>query len=122
MLISISYNFQFTIVRMESVRLMSIHPKAFEDIQTTLSHLTLSNNLLDKLPVQSLTTLSELQTLDLEDNCISYLGSHSFQNMTRLAVIILSDNEITSIRSDAFEGLSYLETLVLSKKKTEENC
>ena len=114
MLISISYTFQFTNVRMTFVGLLSIHPKAFEDIQTTLSHLTLSNNLLDKVPVQSLSLLSELLTIDLQNNCISYLGSHSFQNMTRLADIILSDNEITSISSDAFEGLSYLETLALS--------
>ena len=100
---------------MSDVEIRDIHPEAFVDINSTLMYLQLDNNLLERVPYESLVYLEELQSLDLYGNRITHLERAGFQNLKKLDTLLLSKNALFTIISGAFEGLVSLANLALSE-------
>lgn len=97
-----------------SVDSISMH--AFSHLNSTLTSLTLINNMLTKVPSDAISSLN-LTSLDLTGNKIVTLASKSFPGTnvsTSLTSVNISNNEITKIESSALSPLSSLELLDLS--------
>ena len=62
--------------------LLSLGPGSLGPLASSLSHLDLSSNLLNRVP-GALSGLTKLRSLDLSHNSISHIESGLFQNMTR---------------------------------------
>lgn len=91
----------------------SVHPHAFNGLNSTLERLTLAENQLTKVPTQSLSYLKSLRELDLTANQITSLADDSFQPL-RLLTLKLADNSLVNISKRAFHGLEpYLTNLNL---------
>ena len=93
---------------------MSVHQHAFADVKSTLLFLSFSNNLLGKIPVDSLNTLEELYHLGISYNRITHLEDGSFQKLKKLELLNLSNNGIETIRKNAFLRLLNLRSLDMS--------
>ena len=98
-----------------SVKLESINPEAFVDIQNTLTQLALDNNLLDTIPTESLRPLGGLTYLSLRGNKIMHVDLGSFQNLINLKFLYLQNNQITTIMYDSFQSLVALYLLNLKE-------
>lgn len=77
--------------------ILSIEPDAFMGLQWTLTSLSLSDNLLEQIPVQALERLRRLKVLDLSNNRLAALGANSFRRLNRLTTLRLADNRIAVI-------------------------
>ena len=79
-----------------------------------MKYLSLSNNLLDKVPVNSLDSLEELLSLYIAYNHITHLQDGSFLKLRKINMLGLSDNGIVTITKNAFLGLLSLISLDMS--------
>jgi len=72
--------------------------------ESTLQHLSLAHNVLEKVPQQSLQHLSKLALLDLGYNKLLSIPSDAFFNLKELFTLKLNDNNL-QIDPNAFNGL-----------------
>ncbi|KAG2174389.1 hypothetical protein INT43_004412 [Umbelopsis isabellina] len=91
-------------------RIVCLSP-SFARLSSSLTHLNLSNNLLDKLP-PSLTTLRNLTSLDVSSNRLAVLPA-KIGKLTRLTHLNAAHNVITAI-PDSIGSLKKLMTLYLN--------
>lgn len=67
-----------------------------------------------KYPLQII-PISELQILDFSDNKLQEIESDTLSSYTSIKFLYLADNQIFQIEKDAFDSLTDLQTLDLSK-------
>ena len=97
----------------------SIDPEAFRGLEKELETLSLRENDLPVVPIDSISPLSQLHTLRLEGNNITYLDARIFLNNTELRELYLYENRIHTMESDSFYGLHKLEHLKLMSNDLE---
>ncbi|XP_073845261.1 leucine-rich repeats and immunoglobulin-like domains protein lambik [Musca autumnalis] len=81
---------------------------------TSLKHLSLAHNRIQRISPEALSALPKLKSLDLSKNFLHAIDSDFFPSTNRLAHLILNGNEISSIGENAFENLSYLQDIELN--------
>ena len=73
--------------------------------------LYLSNNRLSQIPLNAFSSCVNLSKLDLSYNKLSIIGEKAFQGVNVLSYLALGNNEITSIHPGAFTNLTVLHDL-----------
>lgn len=91
-------------LQLSGCRIRSVHPEAFQGLETTLKNLNLQDNEIDEIPVEGLQEMKNLTLLDLSRNRITKVPDSAFATLGTLSTLKLSDNNI-SISSEAFVGL-----------------
>ena len=79
-----------------------------------LNYLTLSNNNITIIDINTINNLQNLTSLNLNDNHIQDIPNGAFESLSLLSYLDLSDNRIRLREGEAFKGLSELKTLLLS--------
>lgn len=74
-----------------------IEEDAFLGLQWTLSSLSLSDNLLEHIPVRALERLTRLRVLDLSNNRLVSIRAGSFSRLNRLTTLRLADNRMATM-------------------------
>jgi len=86
--------------------LSALMPNSLTSLASTLRHLVLSNNNLDKVPTLAIRQLKNLDHLNLGQNKISVLEDGAFWGLHELTRLSLYDNKIHKIHLNAFDGLT----------------
>lgn len=94
-----------TALNLERNLLQELKPNAFEGIKSTLSSLSLLNNLLSDFPVAAMHSLSELRVLDIGFNLLTELPVEALKGNPGITLLALDGNPLTTI---PFEALSHL--------------
>ncbi|XP_078664035.1 uncharacterized protein LOC144907102 [Branchiostoma floridae x Branchiostoma belcheri] len=84
-----------------------------QDLPTTITSLSLHNNVITTLSQSDFSRYGSLTSLSLNSNQISVINSGAFYNLSRLTALDLQYNQLTSLRSDMFVGLDNLRYLYL---------
>merc|ERR1712130_567086 len=85
--------------------LASLNSASLSSVASTLKHLVLSNNKLEKIPSSALEQLRELEHLNLNQNNITSIPTRAFHGCHKLTRLTLYDNKIHNIHPDAFDGV-----------------
>ncbi|KAG1668447.1 Leucine-rich repeat-containing protein let-4 [Nymphon striatum] len=120
-----------------------VNERAFNTLQTHLTKLDLTSNLMTKVPTDSLKGLHSLRILFLQFNKIDKIFQDDFSNLhsllklnlygnkiqiidsrafsnNKLSYINLGYNEMTTIPSNSLDGLPMLKELILHENKIEK--
>jgi Leucine-rich repeat (LRR) protein len=95
-----------------SSKLDYLLPSQFEGL-TSLQYLNLSSNLLDRFPLETLSTIPTLLWLDISHNNISSLPDFAFRDIRYLQRLEIQFNLLGSISTDTFSELKSLMELYL---------
>ncbi|CAH1778190.1 unnamed protein product [Owenia fusiformis] len=91
----------------------------FDSLNSTLKNLSLSHNVLDRIPA-SILTLTKMRELLLDYNSIFVVSSNTFQGLPQLLRIDLDKNDIETIEDQAFEGLGCLTNLEMQGNRLRD--
>lgn len=81
-------------IHLSRCNLKSIDIDAFRGLEWSLASLSLSDNLLETIPVLAINRLYNLKVLDLSNNRIVRLEANSFARLNKLTALRLADNKI----------------------------
>jgi Leucine-rich repeat (LRR) protein len=79
-------------LQLSGCKITSVHKDAFSGSEEYLKHLSLAQNELSSVPIESLESLSRLSLLDLSYNKITKVAARSFSKLNKLATLKLHDN------------------------------
>ncbi|CRK93334.1 CLUMA_CG006875, isoform A [Clunio marinus] len=91
-------NLQLHNVQLSSCKLKQIDENAFHGQEAHLKNLNLQDNMLEEVPVKTLSSLTRLNLLDLSKNKINHIPNDAFKGLTKLSTLKLMDNNITLAR------------------------
>lgn len=94
-----------TALNLERNLLQSLGEKAFDGVKTTLSSLSLLNNLLPEFPTSALSTITELRVLDIGFNLLTELPTDAFHGNPSITLLALDGNPLSTV---PFAALSHL--------------
>lgn len=92
-------------LHLTSCRIKRIEQFAFNTLEAQLNVLTLKDNKLSDIPIESITKLQSLHKLVLSSNEITTVPRDIFKDISRLQHLDLASNKIDTIESGAFTGL-----------------
>ncbi|KAL1490570.1 hypothetical protein ABEB36_013240 [Hypothenemus hampei] len=101
---NIIFNLKIHNVQLSGCRIRTVESAAFNGQEMHLKNLNLQDNELNTVPVESLTSLQNLQLLDLSHNRITHVPPRAFEHLLKLATLKLSDNNVT-LDKDSLRGL-----------------
>lgn len=118
---SFPYTLVFLNLSSNDITLDAISSQRVFDNLGKLEYLSLANNKLENLTVQSIFSpwLPKIRHLDLSGNRIEFLAHNVITDMNFLEVLDLSDNLISDPDSSDFLGLYRLEVLNMTRNKLE---
>ena len=93
--------------------MLSMLPAGVFDGLTSLTSLTLGDNMLSTLPAEVFDGLTSLMTLTLGENRMSTLPAGVFDDLTSLTSLTLQDNMLSMLPAGVFDGLTSLTSLTL---------
>lgn len=94
-----------TALNLERNLLQSLGENAFDGVKTTLSSLSLLNNLLPDFPRVALSELKELRVLDIGFNLLTELPNDAFHGNPSITLLALDGNPLSTV---PFAALSHL--------------
>ncbi|GLV38849.1 hattifattener [Carabus blaptoides fortunei] len=94
-----------TALNLERNLLQTLGENAFDGVKTTLSSLSLLNNLLPEFPRVALSTLKELRVLDIGFNLLTELPKDAFHGNPSITLLALDGNPLSTV---PFAALSHL--------------
>ncbi|KAH1013704.1 hypothetical protein HUJ04_002664 [Dendroctonus ponderosae] len=94
-----------TALNLERNLLQELKANAFEGIKSTLSSLSLLNNLLSDFPIAAMQSLNELRVLDIGFNLLTEIPVAALKGNPSITLLALDGNPLTTI---PFEALSHL--------------
>ncbi|KAK6765982.1 hypothetical protein RB195_025724 [Necator americanus] len=100
---------QDTIVRCSNKELTAF-PSA---IPVDTTELFLDSNVIDEIPIDQISRLSNLVKLDMSHNRVESIEDGTFANLTKLSTLILSYNKLRCLQPHSFAGLRSLRILSL---------
>lgn len=95
-----------TALNLERNLIQSLEDEAFFGIQSTLSSLSLLNNLLPDFPTTSIKKLKELRVLDIGFNLLTELPNDAFKGNPSLTLLALDGNPLSTIPHAALSHLN----------------
>lgn len=95
-----------TALNLERNIIVSLKEDAFAGIKTTLSSLSLLNNLLPEFPSAAMETLTELRVLDIGFNLLNKLPADAFSNNPSITLLALDGNPLPTIPAEALAHLN----------------
>ncbi|CAH0748742.1 unnamed protein product [Diatraea saccharalis] len=105
-----SYTFEgldsLTALNLERNLIVNLQEDAFEGIKSTLSSLSLLNNLLPEFPTKAIATLSDLRVLDIGFNLLNKLPVDAFSKNTAITLLALDGNPLPTVPLEAFAHLN----------------
>ncbi|ODN03878.1 Leucine-rich repeats and immunoglobulin-like domains protein 2 [Orchesella cincta] len=100
----IFHSLKLVSLQLSNCMIQSIHRNAFRGLESTLKHLSLTQNHLSEVPSSSVSNLANLLLLDLSFNKITVVEAGDFKNLQKLSTLKLNDNNI-ELDVQAFTGL-----------------
>lgn len=95
-----------TALNLERNLIQTLEDNAFFGVRSTLSSLSLLNNLLPDFPTAAILTLSELRVLDIGFNLLTELPESAFKGNPSLTLLALDGNPLSTIPFAAFAHLN----------------
>ncbi|XP_025830034.1 leucine-rich repeat and fibronectin type-III domain-containing protein 5-like isoform X2 [Agrilus planipennis] len=95
-----------TALNLERNLIHTLQENAFFGIRSTLSSLSLLNNLLENFPTDAVKTLIELRVLDIGFNLLTELPIDAFKGNPSLTLLALDGNLLPTIPEEAFVHLN----------------
>lgn len=95
-----------TALNLERNLLQSLSENAFDGVKTTLSSLSLLNNLLPEFPTSALGELTELRVLDIGFNLLTELPNDAFRGNPSITLLALDGNPLSTVPFDALSHLN----------------
>ncbi|PZC81195.1 hypothetical protein B5X24_HaOG213296 [Helicoverpa armigera] len=95
-----------TALNLERNLIVHLREDAFAGIKTTLSSLSLLNNLLPEFPTAAIGTLSDLRVLDIGFNLLNKLPKDAFVNNPSITLLALDGNPLPTLPEEAFSHLN----------------
>ncbi|KAF5298393.1 hypothetical protein FQR65_LT01171 [Abscondita terminalis] len=86
-----------TALNLERNLIQTLEDNSFFGIRSTLSSLSLLNNLLPDFPTEAIKTLSELRVLDIGFNLLTDLPDNAFRGNPSLTLLALDGNPLSTI-------------------------
>ncbi|XP_028155800.1 leucine-rich repeat and immunoglobulin-like domain-containing nogo receptor-interacting protein 1 [Ostrinia furnacalis] len=95
-----------TALNLERNLIVNLKEDAFSGIKTTLSSLSLLNNLLPEFPTSAIGTLSDLRVLDIGFNLLNKLPVEAFLKNPAITLLALDGNPLPTVPVEAFAHLN----------------
>lgn len=95
-----------TALNLERNLIVNLREDAFEGIKTTLSSLSLLNNLLPEYPTAAIGSLSDLRVLDIGFNLLNKLPVDAFFKNPSVTLLALDGNPLHTVPEAAFTHLN----------------
>lgn len=95
-----------TALNLERNLIVNLKEDAFTGIKTTLSSLSLLNNLLPEFPSAAIATLTDLRVLDIGFNLLNQLPKDAFINNPSITLLALDGNPLPTVPEEAFLHLN----------------
>lgn len=95
-----------TALNLERNLIVHLRDDAFAGIKSTLSSLSLLNNLLPEFPTAAIGTLSDLRVLDIGFNLLNKLPVDAFVNNPSITLLALDGNPLPTVPEEAFSHLN----------------
>ncbi|XP_075992620.1 leucine-rich repeat and fibronectin type-III domain-containing protein hattifattener isoform X2 [Anticarsia gemmatalis] len=95
-----------TALNLERNLIVHLSEDAFAGIKTTLSSLSLLNNLLPEFPTAAIGSLSDLRVLDIGFNLLNKLPRDAFINNPSITLLALDGNPLPTVPEEAFSHLN----------------
>ncbi|KAM3964789.1 leucine-rich repeat and fibronectin type-III domain-containing protein hattifattener [Aphomia sociella] len=95
-----------TALNLERNLIVTLREDAFEGIKTTLTSLSLLNNLLPEFPTAAVGTLTDLRVLDIGFNLLNRLPSDAFLKNPSVTLLALDGNPLATVPVEAFIHLN----------------
>ncbi|CAH1644732.1 unnamed protein product [Spodoptera littoralis] len=95
-----------TALNLERNLIVYLRDDAFAGIKSTLSSLSLLNNLLPEFPTAAIGTLSDLRVLDIGFNLLNKLPVDAFVNNPSITLLALDGNPLPTVPEEAFSHLN----------------
>lgn len=93
-------------LNLERNLIVNLHEDAFAGIKTTLSSLSLLNNLLPEFPTAAIGSLSDLRVLDIGFNLLNKLPKDAFLKNPSITLLALDGNPLPTVPVEAFAHLN----------------
>lgn len=84
----------------------SIGPDAFYGIRSTLSSLSLLNNLIPDFPTDAISTVHDLRVLDIGFNLITQLPKNAFSKNPSITLLAIDGNRLSTVPEEALASLN----------------
>lgn len=95
-----------TALNLERNLIVNLREDAFSGIKTTLSSLSLLNNLLPEFPTAAIGSLSDLRVLDIGFNLLNKLPVDAFLKNPAITLLALDGNPLPTVPVEAFTHLN----------------
>lgn len=95
-----------TALNLERNIIVHLREDAFAGIKSTLSSLSLLNNLLPEFPTAAIGTLNDLRVLDIGFNLLNKLPVEAFVNNPSITLLALDGNPLPTVPEEAFSHLN----------------
>lgn len=95
-----------TALNLERNLLVNLKEDAFAGIKTTLSSLSLLNNLLPEFPTAAIGTLNDLKVLDIGFNLLNKLPADALLKNPSITLLALDGNPLPTVPEEAFAHLN----------------
>lgn len=95
-----------TALNLERNLIVNLREDAFVGIKSTLSSLSLLNNLLPEFPTAAIGTLSDLRVLDIGFNLLNKLPMDAFLKNPSITLLALDGNPLPTVPVEAFAHLN----------------
>ncbi|XP_061707549.1 vasorin [Cydia pomonella] len=96
-----------TALNLERNLIVTLKEDAFAGIKTTLSSLSLLNNLLPEFPAAAIGTLTELRVLDIGFNLLNKLPGNAFGSNPSITLLALDGNPLPTVPAEALSHLNH---------------
>lgn len=96
-----------TALNLERNLLVNLRKDAFFGIRSTLSSLSLLNNLLPEFPTEAIATLSDLRVLDIGFNLLNNLPTDAFFKNPSITLLALDGNPLPTVPEKALAHLNH---------------
>lgn len=96
-----------TALNLERNLLVNLRKDAFYGIKSTLSSLSLLNNLLSEFPTEAIGTLSDLRVLDIGFNLLNNLPVNAFFKNPSITLLALDGNPLPTVPEKALAHLNH---------------
>ncbi|XP_013182912.2 leucine-rich repeat and immunoglobulin-like domain-containing nogo receptor-interacting protein 1 [Amyelois transitella] len=95
-----------TALNLERNLIVTLREDAFMGIKSTLTSLSLLNNLLPEFPTAAIGTLTDLRVLDIGFNLLNRLPTDAFLNNPSITLLALDGNPLPTVPVEAFIHLN----------------
>lgn len=96
-----------TALNLERNLLVNLKKDAFYGIRSTLSSLSLLNNLLPEFPTEAIATLTDLRVLDIGFNLLNNLPADAFLKNPSITLLALDGNPLPTVPEKALAHLNH---------------